>query len=99
MVRAVVHKTQGKLDLRSLTVFGLNAKPTTDTPIGYFGTGLKYAVAVLARNNIPITFWIDSKKWTIEQDDTKFRDKSFKALTLKRNTLIPKSINLPFRAG
>ena len=96
MVRAVVHKTQGKLDLRSLTVFGLNAKPTTDTPIGYFGTGLKYAVAVLARNNIPITFWIDSKKWTIEQDDTKFRDKSFKALTLKRNTLIPKSINLPF---
>lgn len=96
MARAVVHKTRGKLDLRSLTVFGLNSKPATDTPIGYFGTGLKYAVAVLARNNIPVTFWIDGKKWTVEQDDTKFRDKQFKSLFLKRHTLIPKTINLPF---
>lgn len=96
MSRAVVHKTKGKLDLRSLTVFGLNAKPETDTPIGYFGTGLKYAVAVLARNNIPITFWIGGKKWTVEQDDTKFRDKSFRALFLKRHTFVPKTINLPF---
>ena len=95
-MRAIVHKTKGKLDLRSLTVFGLNAKPNTDTPIGYFGTGLKYAVAVLARLNIPMVFWIDGKKWTIEQDETKFRDKSFRALYLKRHTLIPKTINLPF---
>jgi hypothetical protein len=95
-MRAIVHKTKGKLDLRSLTIFGLNAKPNTDTPIGYFGTGLKYAMAVLARYNISVTIWIDGKKWTIEQDDTKFRDKTFRALTLKRHTLIPKAINLPF---
>lgn len=96
MSRAVVFKTKGKLDLRSLTVFGMNAKPTTTTPIGYFGTGLKYAVAVLARKFIPITFWIDGKKWTVEQDETKFRDKEFRALTLKRHSMIPKTINLPF---
>lgn len=99
MVRAVVHKTRGKLDLRSLTIFGLNAKPATDTPIGYFGTGLKYAVAVLARNNIPVTFWIDGKRWTIEQDDTKFRDKSFRALSLVRDRgkMMPRKIlALPF---
>lgn len=98
-MRAIVHKTQGKLDLRSLTVFGLNAKPATDTPIGYFGTGLKYAVAVLARNNISTTIWIDGKKWWIEQEDTKFRDKSFKSLILKthgRAGLFLKTINLPF---
>lgn len=96
MARAVVFKTKGKLDLRSLTVFGMNAKPTTTTPIGYFGTGLKYAVAVLSRERIPITFWIDGKKWTVEQDETKFRDKEFRALTLKRHSMIPKTINLPF---
>lgn len=95
-MRAIVHKTRGKLDLRSLTVFGLNAKPNTDTPIGYFGTGLKYAIAVLARYRIPVTFWIDGKKWTVEKDETKFRDKEFVSLFLKRHTLVPKIIALPF---
>lgn len=96
MSRAVIFKTKSKLDLRSLTVFGMNSKPNTINPIGYFGTGLKYAVAVLSRERIPVTFWIDGKKWTVEQDDTKFRDKEFRALSLKRHSMIPKTINLPF---
>lgn len=96
MSRAIVHKTKGKLDLRALTVFGMNAKPETSTPIGYFGTGLKYAVAVLARHNIPVTFWIDGKKWTIEKVGTQFRDKGFESLYLMRHSMIRKTINLPF---
>lgn len=96
MTRAIVHKTKGKLDLRALTVFGMNAKPITETPIGYFGTGLKYAVAVLARHNIPVTFWIDGKKWTVEKVGTQFRDKGFESLYLMRHSMIRKTINLPF---
>lgn len=99
MTRSVVFKTKGKLDLRSLTVFGMNAKPTTTTPIGYFGTGLKYAVAVLSRKGIPITFWIDGKQWVVERDPTKFRDKEFTELYVCSTTiggLIKKRIKLPF---
>jgi hypothetical protein len=96
MTRAIVHKTKGKLDLRAFTVFGLNSKPATDTPIGYFGTGLKYAIAVLARHHIYPTFWIGGKKWTIEDEFTTFRDKRFQSLFLKRETLVPKRIPLPF---
>ena len=33
----------------SITTFGINAK-NDDSAIGYFGTGLKYAIAVLLRN-------------------------------------------------
>lgn len=99
MSRAVVFKTKGKLDLRSLTVFGMNSKPTTTTPIGYFGTGLKYALAVLAREKIPVTFWIDGKKWIVESDPAKFRDKEFTELYICSTTiggLIKKRIKLPY---
>lgn len=99
MTRSVVFKTPGKLDLRSLTKFGLNSKPNTKMPIGFFGTGMKYAIAILAREKIPVTIYIDGAKWTIQVDDTNFRGKEFKSLSLVRNrkTLgLGKTIELPF---
>lgn len=98
-MKAVVHKTKGKLDLRAITVFGMNAKPTTDTPIGYFGTGLKYAVAVLTREKIPVKIYIDGKLWIVESDPAQFRGKEFTELYLCSTTiggLIKKRIKLPF---
>lgn len=99
MTRAVIFKTKGKLDLRSITTFGLNAKPETGHPIGYFGTGLKYAIAVLSREKIPVTFWIDGKQWVIEADPSSFRGKNFTELYICSTTiggLIKKRIKLPF---
>lgn len=96
MTRAVVFRTKGKLDLRSLTIFGVNAKPNTNSPIGYFGTGMKYAIAVLAREKIPVTIWIGNKKWSIFASASTFRDKEFQSIILHRDTLIPKKIQLPF---
>lgn len=98
MTRSVVFKTPGKLDLRSITKFGLNAKPATETPIGYFGTGLKYAVAILARHRIPMTFYIDGKKWTIDIQETQFRGKAFNSLQLRHHSRFVggKTIDLPF---
>lgn len=99
MTKVVVFRTKGKLDLRSITVFGLNSKPNTDSPIGFFGTGLKYAVAVLARLKIPMSMYIDGKLWVIEQDPAKFRDKDFTELYICSTTiggLIKKRIKLPF---
>lgn len=98
MSRAIVHKTKGKLDLRALTVFGMNVKPETHTPIGYFGTGLKYAVAVLVRHKIPVTFWISGKKWTIQELASTFRGKEFGTLALKSYGAmgLKKAVALPF---
>jgi hypothetical protein len=44
----IVFQNTGNLDTKLLTTFGVSAKET-DNPIGYFGTGLKYALAVLLR--------------------------------------------------
>lgn len=95
-VRSVVFKTKGKLDLRSITTFGLNAKPNSGHPIGYFGTGLKYAIAVLLKQAIFPVIYIDGKKWTFEVYESQFRDKLINEVYLVRNTFMPKKIKLPF---
>ena len=45
----VVFKTKGELSPLAYSVFGISVKEN-ENPIGYFGTGLKYAIAVLLRN-------------------------------------------------
>lgn len=95
---AVLHITKGKLDLRSITTFGLNSKPNTSNPIGYFGTGLKYAIAVLLRNKIPIEIIIDGRLWTFEVAPSDFRGKKVEEIFLVRHKkLLPSTtIKLPF---
>lgn len=56
-MESVVFQTSGILDLKAVTVFGCSAKPRTNSPIGYFGTGLKYALAVLAREGCKVTLF------------------------------------------
>lgn len=99
MTRSIVFKTKGKLDLRSIMTFGLNAKPNTGHPIGFFGTGLKYAIAILAREKIPVTIYIDGMKWTVDTELSKFRDKEVTEVFLIRNRgkLLPSHVKkLPF---
>ncbi len=51
----VIFQNKGLIDLRGITTFGLCVKPETMNPIGYFGTGLKYALAVLLREGLKVT--------------------------------------------
>jgi hypothetical protein len=44
----IVFETKGLIELQLLSAFGVSVKETRN-PIGKFGTGLKYALAVLAR--------------------------------------------------
>jgi len=44
----IVFENPGEIDLRSISTFGVSVK-AGDNPIGFFGTGLKYAIAVLLR--------------------------------------------------
>ncbi len=54
--RLVIFENDGLIDPLGITTFGVNAK-TSENPIGYFGTGLKYAIAVLLRCGQKITIW------------------------------------------
>lgn len=80
----VVHETPGLIDVRSFTVFGINAKPNTDNPIGRFGTGLKYAVSVLVRTGHEVTVWVGEEPHVFFTKTRDFRGKSFQQIYMRR---------------
>lgn len=80
---AVLFETDGLIDIRAFTTMGLSAKPMTESPIGYFGTGLKYAMAVLVRLGMEPIVWIGKDKYTFRKVFTDFRGQGFDLLQME----------------
>ena len=80
----IVHDTPGLIDLRSFTTFGVNAKPRAASPIGFFGTGLKYAIAVLVREGLKVTVWIGTEPHEFYCEPSQFRGKDFNLIRMRR---------------
>lgn len=91
-----VYENDGALDMRAFTVMGINAKPNSDSPIGYFGTGLKMAVAILARNNCDMRVQDGrGNEYILRSNADNFRDKEFTMLSLF-NVKTEETLTLPF---
>lgn len=93
--------TQTPFDINCLTVHGVSSKPYSDNPIGKFGTGLKYAIAIILREGGRITLYDDTHRdtYTFSTTDVTFRGNEFRQVTCKHNSRIKsvwKSIYLPF---
>lgn len=67
---------KGELDLAVLTTMGVSVK-TQENPIGCFGTGLKYAIAILLRNGIDIQLNIGTRKYSFYSEKCMIRGKDF----------------------
>jgi hypothetical protein len=50
----IIFENPGEIDVRSISTFGVSVKEG-ENPIGFFGTGLKYAIAVLLRTGHEVT--------------------------------------------
>lgn len=81
------------LDLRMLTTFGLSVKNST-SPIGMFGTGLKYAIAVLLRNNCEVKLKIDDTYYTFHTQKHNIRNTESSVIYM-HNTKDGTDIQLP----
>ena len=83
----VIFENPGTLDLRALTIMGLNAKENTN-PIGYFGTGFKYGIAIALRNGcrVIIQDGIGPDK-VINQVEQEFRGKKYMSVWLDNKEL------------
>lgn len=99
----VVFATPGLIPLESFTTFGVNSKPNSSNPFGYFGTGLKYAIAVCLRMNQEVVLWRGRDKYTFFLKTSDFRDKQFDFVRMKleKRTVrglfgAPKYERLPF---
>jgi len=83
-MRHLCFVTPGLIDLRAFTTFGFNAKPNTDNPIGFFGTGLKLSVAVIARLGCRVTVLVDGVQHEFYTKETDFRGKSFDVIRMRK---------------
>lgn len=85
-----VFETDTSIDLHAFTTFGISAKPNSQSPIGYFGTGLKYAVAVLCRLGLEVEVFIDGVEYVFYAKPVDFRGTTFQQLAMKkRRGLLP----------
>lgn len=68
----IVFENPGEIDLRSISTFGVSVK-AGDNPIGFFGTGLKYAIAVLLRtgHKVSITSGIEVVSFGISSESVR----------------------------
>lgn len=95
---AIVHRTPGLIDIRSFTTMGMSAK-VGDNPLGQFGTGLKYAIAVLVRAGARPVVWIGRDRYEFFCEATDFRGKEFQLVRMrvkKWGGLRTVNHNLPF---
>lgn len=83
----------GEIDMKAVEVMGLSAK-TGDSPIGRFGTGLKYAIAITLRVNGHITIYSGTNCYKFEKNLISFRGKSIEQVVMSKNG--GPFINLPF---
>lgn len=77
----IVFSTPTMLDLKLLTVLGVSVKEK-ENAFGKFGTGLKYGLSILARDNIETVVLIDGEKYVLNTVADKFRDKDFDVVCL-----------------
>ena len=81
---AVLFRTPGAIPLDAFNKFGINAKPNSVSPFGFFGTGLKYAVAVILREGGRIAVFIQGVEYEFYLRKADFRGKTFSEVRMRR---------------
>ncbi len=76
----IIFQTPGNIDLNAVTTLGVSVK--SSSAIGYFGTGLKFAIAVLLRHDAEICIYTNGKKHVFSKAPTTIRDQPFDIVTL-----------------
>lgn len=82
----IIFQNPGILDLQALTTFGVSVKES-DNPIGRFGTGLKYALAVTLRAGATVTLYTNSEIHTFSLQPSSIRSKSFDLVCMDGNPI------------
>lgn len=72
-------QNSGELDIQLVSTFGCSVKETSN-PIGFFGTGLKYALAVLLRTGHEVTILSGETVLNIHARTTTLRGKPFQCV-------------------
>lgn len=84
--RMLVFRNKGLIPEAAISTMGVNAK-LNDNPIGQFGTGLKYAVAIVLRLGGTVTIWRGLKRMDFGLKKQTIRGQEFSIVTLNGRRL------------
>jgi hypothetical protein len=82
----VIFENDGEIDAAAIRTFGVSVKEG-ENPIGFFGTGLKYALAILLRTGHKVTIQSGTSKHRFALKDVKIRGQDFQVVTMDRHEL------------
>ena len=82
----ITFRTPTILDIRAATTLGVNVK-VNDNPFGFFGTGLKFAIAVLLRERCSITILTAGETYRFSSRTTSIRGKDFSIVCMNGQEL------------
>ncbi len=92
-------KNKGLLDENIIFLMGASTKTGDNTKIGQFGTGLKYSLAWLLRNNIAFKIFIGTKEVQISTIPLTTRGQSFDVIKVDgRDTSVTTNMGLDWKA-
>lgn len=77
----IVFENDGEIDPRLITLIGVNVKES-DSAIGFFGTGLKYSVACMARWGESLVIQSGESQWSFATEKTQIRGKDFTLISM-----------------
>lgn len=83
---AIVFRNTGTLDPASITTFGVSSKEKAGA-IGFFGTGLKYAIAILLREGCRITVHTGGRRLEFGTERARVRVDDFTFVTMNGERL------------
>lgn len=81
----------GEIDIEAVTVLGASVKQGA-SPIGYFGTGLKYAIAVLLREGCSIEIWSGEKRYCFVAKQKVIRGEPFQLVYILGGAFSPRQL-------
>ena len=73
-------KNNGLIDVKAFTLIGASTKLGNENTIGQFGSGNKYAIAYLLRNNLEFKVFSGSKEIIFTKKQDEFRNQSFEVV-------------------
>jgi hypothetical protein len=79
----IIFSNPGEIDPRLIALMGVNVKPGSASPIGFFGTGMKYALATALRFNCQVVIFSGLKSFHFSLNDETIRGKEFKTVQMK----------------
>ena len=82
----IIFENKGEIDVRAIKTFGVNVKES-ENPIGFFGTGLKYAISILLREKHNIIIQSGLNEYVFSVNPVTIRNSEFNIVRMNNEDL------------